>query len=216
MGVSLRGEGSSWDHHRPAPRAAQHQGSRLLVVEAPAGAAGCGRGWFHGRDPGLAPWPEFEIMGPRLQILSKNLAYPRGMFENTMSIPFVVNVSLSYCFLRLMWQTPPFSGFLSLPFGETSRVPTYRLAPADRNPFGSSFLSLSESEVFVIVKCWLLGKWKIVKLQWNSSRLGAYVHERLTAECDQNRQHQTPWKSLPLPGVLWLDLQASWLWLVHM
>lgn len=68
-----------------------------------AQAAGCGRGWSGGRDSGLAPWPDFEIVRPRLKILSKNLAYPRGMFGNTMNITFVVNVSLSSCFLQLMW-----------------------------------------------------------------------------------------------------------------
>lgn len=72
-----------------------------------------------------------------------------------------------------MWQTPlSFKDSWTCPSVETPRVPKYRLAPDDQKPFRLISPQLIRSQVFSIVTCQPLGKWKIVKSQWNPSSLG--------------------------------------------
>lgn len=73
----------------------------------------------------LLPYQSLKSRGPGLKILSKNLAYPRGMFGNTMNITFVVNVLLFLLFSSVeVIDTSQFEGFLNLPFDDTAPVPT--------------------------------------------------------------------------------------------
>lgn len=102
-----------------------------------------------------------------------------------------------------------------MPFSETSKVPTYRLAPADRNHLVSSFLSLSKLEVFSIFKHWPLGEWKIGKSQWTCSGLGAHIHEHVMINVKTGNASPHG-KACPSAGVLWLDLQASPDWKLNM
>jgi hypothetical protein len=89
-------------------------------------------------------------------------------------------------------------------------VPTYRLAPADRNLLVSSSLSLSKSEVFSIFWRWPLGKWKLVIAQWNPCRLGAHNHEqpcRMSSPCwcQAGQSPQLHGKACPSSGFCLCD-----------